>query len=151
MLGYLHADKPGVIEPPPEGWHDTGDIVAIDEKGFIAIRGRAKRFAKIGGEMVSLSAVEALASELWPKAQSAVISLPDPRKGERLALATTQADAARDALIREARNKGASELMVPAEVVVLDKLPLLATGKTDYPALTELIKARTGKAATLAA
>ena len=151
MLGYLRAEKPGVIEAPAEGWHDTGDIVAIDERGFIAIRGRAKRFAKIGGEMISLSAVEALAGELWPKAISAVIALPDPRKGERLTLATTQADATRETLFREARNKGASELMVPAEVLVLEKLPLLATGKTDYPALTELVKARTGKTATLAA
>ena len=147
MLGYLTADKPGVLEPPSEGWHDTGDIVAVDEKGFIAIRGRAKRFAKVGGEMVSLSAVEALASELWPSAQSGVVALPDPRKGERLILVTTQADAARDALIREAKNKGASEMMIPAEVIVVDKLPLLATGKADYPAITDLARKRTRKTA----
>ena len=66
MLGYYRAENPGVLEPPPDGWHDTGDIVAIDAQGFITIKGRAKRFAKIGGEMVSLSAVEALAAELWP-------------------------------------------------------------------------------------
>jgi acyl-[acyl-carrier-protein]-phospholipid O-acyltransferase/long-chain-fatty-acid--[acyl-carrier-protein] ligase len=147
MLGYLTADKPGVIEPPSQGWHDTGDIVAVDEKGFIAIRGRAKRFAKVGGEMVSLSAVEALASELWPSAQSGVVALPDPRKGERLILVTTQKDAARDALIREAKNKGASEMMIPAEVIVVDKLPLLATGKADYPAIVDLAGKRTRKKA----
>ncbi len=66
MLGYLRADNPGVLEPPPEGWHDTGDIVTIDEQGFITIKGRAKRFAKIGGEMISLAAVEMLAADLWP-------------------------------------------------------------------------------------
>ena len=66
MLGYLRADNPGVLEPPPDGWHDSGDIVTIDDQGFIAIKGRAKRFAKVGGEMVSLAAVEMLAAELWP-------------------------------------------------------------------------------------
>ena len=84
MLGYLKADKPGVLEPPPEGWHDTGDIVTIDEQGFVTIKGRAKRFAKVGGEMISLAAVEALAAELWPDAPSAVAAVPDARKGERL-------------------------------------------------------------------
>ena len=83
MLGYLKADNPGVLQPPPEGWHDTGDIVTIDAQGFVTIKGRAKRFAKIAGEMVSLAAVEPLAAELWPDALSAVASVPDARKGER--------------------------------------------------------------------
>src|ERR1700694_1006013 len=81
MLGYLKTDKPGVLEPPPDGWHDTGDIVTIDPQGFVTIKGRAKRFAKVGGEMISLAAVEAIASEVWPNALSAVASVPDPRKG----------------------------------------------------------------------
>ena len=96
MLGYLRAENPGVLEPPPEGWHDTGDIVTIDAQGFITIKGRAKRFAKIGGEMISLAAVETIAGELWPDALSAVASVPDMRKGERLVLVTQKPGATRE-------------------------------------------------------
>src|SRR5206468_6288677 len=95
MLGYLKVDRPGVLEPPPEGWHDTGDIVTIDEQGFVTIKGRARRFAKVGGEMISLAAVEALAAELWANVPSAVAAVPDLRKGERLILLTQQKGATR--------------------------------------------------------
>src|SRR5260370_7167791 len=88
MLGYLKVENPGVLEPPPEGWHDTGDIVTIDEQGFVTIKGRARRFAKVGGEMISLAALEALASELWPNALSAVVALSAPPTVERLILPT---------------------------------------------------------------
>jgi acyl-[acyl-carrier-protein]-phospholipid O-acyltransferase/long-chain-fatty-acid--[acyl-carrier-protein] ligase len=142
MLGYLKADNPGVIEPPPEGWHDTGDIVTIDAQGFIAIKGRAKRFAKIGGEMISLAAVEMLAAQLWPDILSAVATAPDPRKGERLVLVTQKKDATRSEFQAYAKQKGASDLMIPAEVVVLDKLPVLGTGKIDMVGVAKLVKER---------
>jgi acyl-[acyl-carrier-protein]-phospholipid O-acyltransferase / long-chain-fatty-acid--[acyl-carrier-protein] ligase len=135
MLGYLRADKPGVLEPPPDGWYDTGDIVTIDEQGYIAIKGRAKRFAKIGGEMISLAAVETLAGELWPNNLSAVAAVPDPRKGERLILVTDKKGATRADFQAFARAKHAAELMFPSEVVVVDKLPLLGSGKPDLQAL----------------
>src|SRR5206468_6182345 len=131
MLGNFKVDKPGVLEPPEEGWHDTGDIVTIDEQGFISIKGRAKRFAKIGGEMISLAAVEALAAELWPDALSGVATVPDARKGERLVLVTNKTDPRRSDLLAFARARGASEMMVPTEVLTLDKLPLLGSGKID--------------------
>ncbi len=142
MLGYLRADKPGVLEPPPEGWHDTGDIVTVDAQGFVAIKGRAKRFAKIGGEMVSLAAVEAIACDLWPNVLSAVVAVPDPRKGERLILVTQQKDATRQQFMAFARERGASELMFPGEIMVLDKLPLLGSGKVDMVTLAGLVKER---------
>ena len=142
MLGYMRAENPGVLEPPENGWHDTGDIVAIDAQGFISIKGRAKRFAKIGGEMVSLSAVEALATELWPQVESVVVALPDARKGERLALMTTDLSATREAFVRFARQKGASELMVPADILIVPGLPLLGSGKPDYVAALALAKER---------
>ena len=140
MLGYLRAENPGVLEPPPEGWYDTGDIVTLDAAGFITIKGRAKRFAKIAGEMVSLSAVESIAAALWPQAISVAVSLPDPRKGERVVLLTTQKGADRAAMQREAKAKGASELSVPGTVLVVEKVPLLGSGKTDYVAATDLAK-----------
>jgi acyl-[acyl-carrier-protein]-phospholipid O-acyltransferase/long-chain-fatty-acid--[acyl-carrier-protein] ligase len=139
MLGYLRTENPGVLEQPEGGWHDTGDIVSIDHEGFITIRGRAKRFAKIGGEMVSLAAVEMLAAELWPDAISGVATVPDPRKGERLILVTTKKDPVRSDLIMFARSRGASEMMVPAEVLIVEKLPLLGSGKVDYAALQKLV------------
>ena len=142
MMGYVRAEKPGVLEPPPDGWHDTGDIVTIDADGFIAIRGRAKRFAKIGGEMVSLAAVEALAAELWPDSGSAIVTVPDPRKSERMVLVTQKAGATRAAFQAFARSKGAAEMMAPSEVVVVDRLPLLGSGKVDYSGVTALLRDR---------
>jgi acyl-[acyl-carrier-protein]-phospholipid O-acyltransferase / long-chain-fatty-acid--[acyl-carrier-protein] ligase len=140
MLGYLRADKPGVLEKPPEGWYDTGDIVAIDEQGYVAIKGRAKRFAKIGGEMISLAAVEMLAAELWPSYNSAVVAMPDARKGERLVLVTDKHSATRSDFQAYARSKHASELMFPSEVIVLDKLPLLGSGKPDLQTIQKLVR-----------
>jgi acyl-[acyl-carrier-protein]-phospholipid O-acyltransferase / long-chain-fatty-acid--[acyl-carrier-protein] ligase len=142
MLGYLKVDNPGVLERPPEGWHDTGDIVTIDEQGFLTIKGRARRFAKVGGEMISLAAVEALASDLWPNALSAVVAVPDPRKGERLILLTQQKAATRSDFQSLARAKHAADLMIPAEVWVLDKLPVLGTGKVDMMAVGKLVEER---------
>jgi acyl-[acyl-carrier-protein]-phospholipid O-acyltransferase/long-chain-fatty-acid--[acyl-carrier-protein] ligase len=140
MLGYLRADKPGVLEPPAEGWYDTGDIVTIDDQGFIAIKGRAKRFAKIGGEMISLAAVESLATELWPNYVSAVVAIPDERKGERLVLVTDKRSATRADFQAFARSKHASELMSPSEIINLDKLPLLGSGKPDLVTLQKFVR-----------
>ncbi len=88
MAGYMLADVPGVVQPPHEGWHDTGDIVTVDEEGFITIKGRAKRFAKLGGEMVSLAAIETMVADLWPGQNHVAVSLPDPKKGEQIILVT---------------------------------------------------------------
>ena len=140
MLGYLKTGNPGVIEPPPEGWHDTGDIVTIDAAGFVTIKGRAKRFAKIGGEMISLAAVEALAAELWPDALSAVATVPDARKGEKLVLVTQKPGAKRSDFQAFAKSKGAAELMVPVEIHVVDKVPVLGSGKLDYLGVTKLVR-----------
>jgi acyl-[acyl-carrier-protein]-phospholipid O-acyltransferase / long-chain-fatty-acid--[acyl-carrier-protein] ligase len=142
MIGYLRVENPGVIERPPEGWHDTGDIVTIDAEGFIAIKGRAKRFAKVGGEMISLAAVETLAADLWPDAVHAVATIPDARKGEKLIMLTTQHGANRSDFIAFARSRGASEMLIPAEFVVQEKLPMLGSGKVDNLAVVQLVRER---------
>jgi len=141
MKGYLLPDNPGVLVPPcsaafGEGWYDTGDIVHVDDEGFIHIQGRSKRFAKIGGEMVSLTAVEQLAIHAWPEAQHVVVSLPDPKKGEQLILLTTRRDANAKQLADA--STGVATINLPKKLFVLDKLPVLATGKTDYPGATAL-------------
>ena len=140
MLGYLRAEAPMILEPPPQGWYDTGDIVTIDTDGFVTIKGRVKRFAKIGGEMVSLAAAEALASAVWKDATNAVIAVSDNRKGEKLLLVTTQKNAAPKALLAAARERGIAEIQIPRDITILDKLPLLGTGKIDYPAVQRLVQ-----------
>jgi acyl-[acyl-carrier-protein]-phospholipid O-acyltransferase/long-chain-fatty-acid--[acyl-carrier-protein] ligase len=141
MLGYLRETAPGVLETVSDGWYDTGDIVSVDDAAFVTIVGRAKRFAKIGGEMVSMTAAEALAASLWADAQHAVISLPDPRKGEYLLLITTRQDADAQELVIHARAQMVPEITVPRTILRVPSVPLLGTGKIDYPAVQRLAEA----------
>jgi acyl-[acyl-carrier-protein]-phospholipid O-acyltransferase/long-chain-fatty-acid--[acyl-carrier-protein] ligase len=141
MAGYMKADKPGVLQPPEGGWHDTGDIVTIDDAGFVTIRGRAKRFAKIGGEMISLPAVEGYAAAVWPEAEHAVVTRPDAKKGEQLVLFTTRKDAKAADLQAWGRANGIAELAIPRDIRVLEALPVLGTGKTDYVTMGQMAAA----------
>ncbi|MDQ3126649.1 MAG: AMP-binding protein [Pseudomonadota bacterium] len=138
MKGYLAADDPDSVEPLAGGWHDTGDIVDIDKDGYVSILGRIKRFAKIGGEMVSLTAVEGLASAVWPDSRHAVVSIPDARKGEKLVLITDRRDADVARLAEWARSHGAPELAVPKKIMRVSEVPVLGTGKTDYVRIQQM-------------
>ncbi len=140
MAGYMLHDRPAVLQPPADGWHDTGDIVALDADGFVTIRGRAKRFAKIGGEMVSLATIESLASGLWPGAMHVAVTLPDPRKGEQIVLVTDKPEADRSALVTHAQAQGYPELWVPRAVLVTAAVPVLGSGKVDFAATQELAR-----------
>lgn len=146
MLGYLLNENPGVLVPPAtelgRAWYDTGDIVAIDADGFIRICGRAKRFAKVAGEMVSLTSVEVLASRTWPDTLHAAIAVPDDRKGEQIVLLTTVADADRAPLLAQAQADGVAEICVPRRVVRVPNIPVLGTGKIDYVAASRLLEAQ---------
>jgi acyl-[acyl-carrier-protein]-phospholipid O-acyltransferase/long-chain-fatty-acid--[acyl-carrier-protein] ligase len=137
MAGYMLADRPGVVVPPEGGWHDTGDICTMDDDGCLAIRGRAKRFAKLGGEMVSLAAIETMVADLWPGVNHVAVAMPDPRKGEQIILVTEQANAERAALAAFAKAQGFPELWVPRAILVLEQIPVLGSGKIDYAGTQE--------------
>lgn len=156
MLGYMRSTAPGVLEPPADedlaasfakgtasdngaGWYDTGDIVHVDEEGFIFIRGRAKRFAKIGGEMVSLAAVEDALREIWPNAVLGVEAIPDPRKGEQLALIIDTANVTTSRIAAHFASRGISPLWTPKRIVSVKQAPLLGSGKFDYRKAKELL------------
>lgn len=139
MKGYIRPSAPLVLEAPADGWHDTGDIVTVDEGGYLRIRGRVKRFAKLGGEMVSLAVVENCATSLWPDCMHAAAALPDKRKGEQIILLTEYAKADRADLIAFARNHGINELSIPRKIIHVDAIPVLGTGKTDYGQVQRMV------------
>jgi len=143
MLGYLRAGAPdvverGVLEPVEDGWYDTGDIVSIDADGFVSVRDRVRRFAKIAGEMIAMAVGEQLAAAVWSDAAHAVVALPDPRKGEQLVLLTTRAGAEVAELLAAARARGVAEIMVPRRIMTIPEMPRLGSGKVDYQALQRL-------------
>ncbi len=139
MLGYMMIDNPGKIQPV-DGYYDTGDIVTIDEAGFVTIKGRAKRFAKIAGEMVSLTAVEQVINQLWPDKQHAIVSRPDPRKGEQVVLVTNYQGATQGQILEFYKKNGIAELGLPRCIILVEKVPLLGSGKVDYPAVKVLVE-----------
>ncbi len=142
MLGYLAPEQPGRLLPPRTerglGWYDTGDIARIDADGFVTLLGRVKRFAKLGGEMISLATVEQLAAGCWPEHQHAALNRPDPVKGEHIVLLTTRQDADHQELIEAARRMGLGELYIPRQVLAVPEIPLLGSGKPDYPGIRRL-------------
>ena len=141
MAGYLQPGAAGRIEAPEGGWYDTGDIVRLEPEGHVVIVGRARRFAKVGGEMVSLAAAEALAAEVWPGEALGAAALPCPRKGQRVVLAIANPAATLEALRVHARAAGVAEIQQPSELRILPEIPVMASGKTDLPRLQALLEA----------
>jgi len=121
-----------VLQPPADGWHDTGDIVTHRQGRLHHHPRRAKRFAKIGGEMVSLPAVEGYVNALWPGFDHAVVTRADPRKGEQLVLFTTCRDASASALQAGAAPMASPSWQSLGDIRTVDALPVLGTGKLDY-------------------
>ncbi|MCC7413063.1 MAG: AMP-binding protein [Gammaproteobacteria bacterium] len=149
MKGYLFHGHDDITRPWTErrgvGWYDTGDVVEVDADGYVTIIGRAKRFAKIGGEMVSLTTVEELAAAAWPDSTHAALALEDDRRGEQIVLVTCHPFAERRDLVDAARLNGYSELTVPRRIHVVDEIPVLGTGKIDYRAVADRIRRETAE------
>lgn len=140
MQGYIKADKPGKLEPVSHKWYDTGDIVSIDEEKFVKILGRAKRFAKIGGEMVSLTAIETALEKLYPNSLQGIITLPDEKKGEQIIFVTNQEQANLTEIKSYFKEQGFVELWIPKKVIYMGKPPVMGTGKFDYVKTRQLVE-----------
>jgi acyl-[acyl-carrier-protein]-phospholipid O-acyltransferase/long-chain-fatty-acid--[acyl-carrier-protein] ligase len=148
MKGYLRPGTPQEIDPPPDGWFDTGDLATLDADGFLTITGRLKRFARIGAEMVSLALVEAHAQALWPQGQHAAVSTPGERRSEQVVLVTDQPKATASAFRDWAKTNNVRPIEAPDRIVVVKEVPLLPTGKVDYPAAQRMAEERLEPAAS---
>lgn len=143
MLGYMFNDAPGVIREPKienmgPGWYDTGDVVTIDDEGFMTIRGRVKRFAKIAGEMVSLLVVEEFVTSYFPDDIHAAIHIADDKKGEQIILFSTNKTLSRASLVEHLKDRGLSEIFLPKYIINVEQIPVLSTGKTNYRQLLSM-------------
>lgn len=148
MMGYILPDNPGVLVPLEGGWYHTGDVVEIDEIGFVYIRDRIKRFAKIGGEMVSLNAVHEMVCKAYEtdgEFQYGVVAIPHESKGEQIVLATNNRNVSQDGLHTYIRANAMSELFLPRIILYMEKLPVFATGKADNVTLKKIVLAEAAK------
>jgi len=140
MKGYLNTE-PQAKFAAQGGWYDTGDIVEVDDEGFVSIKGRMKRFAKISGEMVSLTAVEDALAGAYPlygaRCQIAVVAVPDEDKGEKLIAVTNESRLTLADIRATIKAKGLTNLSAPRELRFVQSIPKLGTGKTDHRALMQ--------------
>jgi acyl-[acyl-carrier-protein]-phospholipid O-acyltransferase/long-chain-fatty-acid--[acyl-carrier-protein] ligase len=144
MSGYLH--RPDLTRAAFVGdAYDTSDMGRVDADGYLFITGRLARFAKVAGEMVPLGAVEDFVAKVWPNRAHAVVSLPDPKRGEQLVLVTAHPDPVRAQLSTAARESGLPEIFVPRVIVPVKEVPILGTGKVDYVGVLRLAESRQGE------
>ncbi len=139
MTGYFRAENPEQLEVPIDGWYDTGDIVSVDNHGYIHIHGRAKRFAKIAGEMISLTMIESALSQLWPTYLSAVVAVDDEKKGEQIILLTINPSANKEEVIAYFKQNKIPELSIPKKIHIVENVPLLGSGKVDYQSVKKIV------------
>jgi acyl-[acyl-carrier-protein]-phospholipid O-acyltransferase/long-chain-fatty-acid--[acyl-carrier-protein] ligase len=144
MRGYLNPEANARFQAL-KGWYDTGDIVRVDDHQFLYILGRLKRFAKVSGEMVSLTAVEEALANSFPeyglKFAVAVVTRPDESKGERLVAVTNEPRLGLEEVRQAIRARGLGNLAVPREIRFLNELPRLGTGKVNHRELARMVQA----------
>ncbi|MGC8886264.1 MAG: AMP-binding protein [Verrucomicrobiia bacterium] len=143
MRGYINPEANAKFKSL-DGWYDTGDIVRVDEHGFVQILGRLKRFAKISGEMISLTAIEEALNQAIQakntKGQVAIINLQDQIKGERLIGITNDSTLTIQHVRQTLKSAGFSPLAFPSELIYIKDIPKLGSGKTDYITLKQMIE-----------
>lgn len=141
MKGYL-SDSQELLNDP-QRWYDTGDVVRVDDEGFVFIQGRMKRFAKVGGEMISLTAVEdamaAAFADFGPRCEVAILTVQDRDRGEQLCAVTTDPRVTTDAMRQAIRDHGLPNLAVPRYIRTVPEIPRLGTGKVNYRELERQI------------
>jgi acyl-[acyl-carrier-protein]-phospholipid O-acyltransferase/long-chain-fatty-acid--[acyl-carrier-protein] ligase len=150
MKGYLKDPEKTasvVIEIDGRRWYKTGDKCKLTPDGFVQILGRYSRFAKLGGEMISLTAVELRIAEtgILGSMEFAVTAVPDPVKGERIVL-LYKGEGDEEEISRSLRKSGIPPLMLPGSVFNVESIPKLGSGKWDFPGMkklaVELVKMR---------
>lgn len=143
MRGYLNPEADAKFQALG-GWYDTGDLARIDEDGFVFLLGRMKRFAKVSGEMVSLTAVEDALAGAFPqhgvRCEVAVVAVPDAEKGEKLIAISNVEKLSLDEIRQVIKARGMANLCVPRELRFVREIPKLGTGKTNHRALMEQLK-----------
>lgn len=125
-----------------DGWYATGDLVKVDKNRFVTIIGRRKRFAKLGGEMVSLSEVENVAKQIWSASDHAAISINENDNLEKIILFTTKEKPNKKEFIKKAKEKKISNLVIPKKINYINVIPLFGSGKIDYQRLAEIFRQR---------
>lgn len=145
MKGYLNAEANARFQAL-DGWYDTGDIATVDEDGYVTVLGRLKRFAKVSGEMISLTAVEdalagAFAAAFGARCTIAIVAVPDAEKGEKLVAIANEPRLTLGEVRATVRAKGLGNLCAPRELRFAHAIPKLGSGKTDHRELLRQLQA----------
>jgi len=137
MKGY-YDDPELTAEVMVDGWYNTGDMGFFDEDNFLWHAGRFKRFAKVGGEMISLVKVENILEKFVPEGVSCcVVEVSDEKKGSYI-VATVTREINKTEILRKMLNELPS-IALPRQFIVIKELPMMSTGKIDFRSVTKLV------------